>query len=162
MPRRILSLIRNLFRKQAIDKALDDEIRSSVEVLTQEKMNQGLSQQEARREALIELGGIEQVKDKVREARAGRILEDLARDFRFGFRTLMKSPGTLTLTVLTLALGLAAVNTIFALVNTVILRPLDFPHSERIFTVSLRLPALGSGPVVANLGEFEALSLIHI
>ena len=119
-------------------------------------MNQGLSQQEARREALIELGGIEQVKDKVREARAGRILEDLARDFRFGFRTLMKSPGTLTLTVLTLALGLAAVNTIFALVNTVILRPLDFPHSERIFTVSLRLPALGSGPVVANLGEFEA------
>ena len=156
MPRRILSLIRNPFRKQAVDKALDDEIRFSMEVLTQEKVNQGLSPQEARREALIELGGIEQVKDEVRAARAGRILEDLARDFRVGFRTLMKSPGTLTLTVLTLALGLAAVNTIFALVNTVILRPLDFPHSERIFTVSLRLPALGSGPVVANLGEFEA------
>lgn len=156
MPRRILSLIRNLLRKQAVEKELDDEIRFSVEALTYEKTNQGLSEAEARREALIEIGGVEQVKEKVRAARAGRILEDLARDFRFAFRTLMKSPGTLALTVLTLALGLASVNTIFALVNTIILRPLDFPHSERIFTVSLRLPALGSGPVVANLGEFEA------
>jgi putative ABC transport system permease protein len=156
MPRRILSFFRNLLLKQAVEKALDDEIGFSVEALTQEKMNQGLSQPEARRKALIELGGVEQVKEKVRAARAGRMVENFARDVRFGFRSLIKSPGTLALTVLTLALGLAAVNTIFALVNTVILRPLDFPHSERIFTVSLRLPALASGPVVANLGEFEA------
>jgi predicted permease len=156
MPRRILSLIRNLLHKQAVEKDLDDEISFSLEALTQEKMDQGLSQPAARRQALIELGGVEQVKQDVRSARTGRTLEDLGRDFRFGFRIQIKSPGTLALTMLTLALGLAAVNTIFALVNTVILRPLDFPHSERIFTVSLRLPALGSGPVVANFGEFEA------
>jgi hypothetical protein len=58
MPKRILSLFRNLFRKRAIEQVLDDELRSSVEALTQEKINQGLSQSVARREALIEIGGI--------------------------------------------------------------------------------------------------------
>jgi hypothetical protein len=62
MPKRILSLFRNLFREQAVERALDDELRSSVEILTQEKMKQGLSHSAARREALMELGGLEQVK----------------------------------------------------------------------------------------------------
>ena len=60
MPRRILSLFRNLFRKRDIEQALDDELRSTLEALTQEKIEQGLSQATARREALIEIGGIEQ------------------------------------------------------------------------------------------------------
>ena len=73
MIRRLLSFFRNLFRKRAIEQALDDDLQSSVEVLTQEKMQQGLSQAVARREALIEIGGIEQVKEGVRAARAGRL-----------------------------------------------------------------------------------------
>jgi predicted permease len=74
---------------------------------------------------------------------------------KYGLRMLAKNPGFTAVAVLTLALGLAAVNTIFAVVETVLLRPLDFPHSERIVTVSQNLPALGSGPSVANLGEFQ-------
>ena len=79
MPKRILSLFRNLFRKRAIEQALDDELRSTLEVLTQEKIEQGLSQAVARREALIEIGGIEQVKERVRAVRAGHFVEDLVR-----------------------------------------------------------------------------------
>ena len=79
----------------------------------------------------------------------------LIQDLRFGLRMLAKNPGFTTVAMLTLALGLAAVNTIFAVVETVLLRPLDFPHSQRIVTVSQNLPALGSGPSVANLGEFQ-------
>jgi putative ABC transport system permease protein len=82
-------------------------------------------------------------------------MNTLFQDLRYGLRMLAKSPGFTAVAVLTLALGLAAVNTIFAVVETVLLRPLDFPHSERIFTVSQNLPALGSGPSVANLGEFQ-------
>ena len=62
MPRRIVSLFRNLLRKHAVEQALDDELQSSVEILTEEKMRGGLSRSVALRQARIELGGVEQVK----------------------------------------------------------------------------------------------------
>src|SRR5215472_2393799 len=135
MLKRILSLFRNLFREQAVERALDDELRSSVEILTQEKMKQGLSHSAARREALMELGGLEQVKEEVRAAQAGRILEDFARDVRFAFRTLAKSPGFTAVVVLTLALGIGANTAIFSVVNTVLLRPLPFAASNQLVSV---------------------------
>src|SRR5256884_7154888 len=75
MPGRIASFFRNLLRKRAIEQALDDELKSAVELLTQEKMKQGLSHPEARRQAVIELGGVEQVKEEVRAIRSGMFLE---------------------------------------------------------------------------------------
>ena len=71
MPGRIVYLFRNLLRKRTVEQALDDELRSSVEILTEEKMKEGLSRSAARREALIELGGLEQVKEEVRAIRVG-------------------------------------------------------------------------------------------
>jgi hypothetical protein len=84
MPKRILSLFRNLFRKRDVEQALDDELGSTLEALTQEKIEQGLSQAAARREAPIEISGIEQVKERVR---AGHFVEDVARDIRYALRT---------------------------------------------------------------------------
>jgi putative ABC transport system permease protein len=136
MPRRILSLFRNLFRKRAVEQELDEELRSSVEVLTQEKMKQGLSQSLARREALMELGGIEQVKEEVRAARAGRILEDFARDVRFAFRTLARSPGFAAAAVLTLALGIGANTAIFSIVDWLTLRLPPVTKPEQLATLT--------------------------
>lgn len=117
MPSRIVSFFRNLLRKNTVEQALDDELQSSVELLEEEKMKQGFSPSEARRQALIELGGIEQVKEEVRAARIGRLLEDFAKDVRYAFRTLAKSPGFTAVIVISVALGIAANATVFSVAN---------------------------------------------
>ena len=82
-------------------------------------------------------------------------MSTLFQDLKFGLRMLAKNPGFTAVAVLTLALGLAAVSTIFAVVETVLLRPLDYPQSERIFSVSQALPGIGPGPTVVTLREFQ-------
>ena len=147
MSKRILSLFRNLFRKRAIEQALDDELRSSLEALTQEKMKQGLLQSAARREALMEIGGIEQVKEGVRAARAGHVVEDLARDIRYSLRQLRRNPGFAAAAVLTLALGIGANTAIFSVVNGVLISPLPFQNADRIVSVFEDMPDFAEGSI---------------
>ena len=133
MASRITSLFRNLLSKHTVEQALDDELRSSVEILTEEeKMKEGLSQSEARRQALIELGGVEQVKEEVRAVRSGRFLEDFAKDLRFAFRTLAKSPGFTAVAVLTLSLGIGANTAIFTIVYDFVFGPRPFPDQAQV------------------------------
>jgi len=121
MPRRILSLFRNLLRKHTVEQALDHELRSSVEILMEEKMKDGLSRSVALRQALIELGGVEQVKEEVRAIRVGNSLENFTRDLRLAFRTLANAPSFTAVVILTLALGIGANATIFAMVSRFVL-----------------------------------------
>jgi putative ABC transport system permease protein len=142
MPKRILSLFRNLFRKRAIERALDDELCSSLEALTQEKVKQGLSQLVARREALMEIGGVEQVKEEVRAVRAGRFVEDLARDIRHSLRQLRRNPSFTAVAALTLALGIGATTAIFSVINGVVLQPLPYSQPGQLVEVGLDLPGI--------------------
>ena len=102
MPRRIATFFRNVLRKRAVEQALDDELQSAVELLTQEKMKNGLSHPDARRQALIELGGVEQVKEEVRAIRLGMFLDTFAQDIRYGLRTMRSAPALTFVAIITL------------------------------------------------------------
>jgi hypothetical protein len=127
-----VNLFRDLFRKRAIEQALDDELRFSVELLTQEKINDGFPPSAARRQALMEIGGVEQVKEEVRAIWAGRLLEDFAKDVRFALRTLAKSLGFTAVAVLTLSLGFGANTAIFSIVYDFIFSPRPYPHEAQV------------------------------
>src|SRR5262249_54271100 len=146
MPRfvsRILALCRNLFRRTAVEQELSDELAQAFEFLVETKIRDGASTLEARRLAAIELGGVEQLKEEIREFRAGYNLEGLLRDVRFGLRMLLKTPGFTAIAIIALALGVGANTAIFSLVNGVLLRPLPFPDAERIIYFEGKNPAAG-------------------
>src|ERR1043166_9869570 len=90
---RTAALFRNLFRRAAVEQELSDELAQAFEFLVETKIRDGASTSEARRLAAIELGGVEQLKEEIREFRAGYNLEGLFRDVRFGLRMLLKTPG---------------------------------------------------------------------
>src|ERR1700687_3107684 len=132
---RLASLRRNLFTRPRVEQDLDDELRAYLDQLTGEKRRAGMEEVEARRAARIELGGMQQVKDEVRQVRTGQMFEEFLRDLRYGIRTLRKNPAFTVVAVLALALGIGVNTAMFSVAYGILLRPLPYGDADRVAVV---------------------------
>lgn len=146
---------RNLFHKTRLNQELDEEVRAYVEMLAEEKIGRGMDAAEARRTALIEVGGIEQVKEEVRDVRMGAVVETLWQDLRYGLRMLFKQKAFTLVAVMTLALGIGASTAIFSAVNPILFEPLPYPHAERVMMIWDFGP--GGSPLYTTFGTYREL-----
>jgi putative ABC transport system permease protein len=132
---RIRSFMQNIFSARRVDADLEQEVQSHLEMLREANLRAGMSEDEAQRAARIELGGMQQVKEQVREERMGSWLLSVISDCRFGLRQLRKIPAFTTVAVLTLALGMGATTAIFSAVNPILFKSLPYPRADRVVSV---------------------------
>ena len=125
-------LWRNVARKSTVESDLDAEVRSYREMLEDEKRASGADPRTARREALLELGGADQIKEEVRDVRLGATLDAIASELRQSLRGLRRNAGLTVLAIGMLALGMGAGTVVFSIFYSALLRPLPFRDSERV------------------------------
>jgi predicted permease len=124
--------LRSLFRRRQVDRELDEELQYHLERKIEERVARGLTPEEARYAALRDMQGIEQRKEECRDMRGMNGIDNLFQDLRYGCRMLAKNRGFAAVAILTLALGIGANTAMFTVVNSVLLRPLDYPEPDRI------------------------------
>lgn len=128
--------LRNLLSLHRVESDLDQEIQSHLEMLTEENLRAGMNDSEAQRAARIELGGIEQLKEHVREERVGNWLHSVYADCRFALRQLRKSPAFTAVAIFTLALGIGATTAIFSLLDPLLLQKLPVRNPDKLVWVN--------------------------
>ena len=156
---RLRGLWNNVFCRNQLDRDLDEELCSYAELVAAEKMRAGVPPEEAYRAARLEVGGAEQIKQGVRDIRAGALLDRLAQDIRCGVRTLSRDPGFCLVAVTTLALGIGANTAMFSLLDQIVLRLLPVKEPERLVIVAERGNFYGDsyGPNTLSWPMFEDL-----
>jgi putative ABC transport system permease protein len=156
--RRLTHLFEYLFRRRRLEDDLDEELRSSFEMIVDRFVARGMTQAEARRAARIEFEGLEQVKEKVRDGLAGSAVQTFLQDVRYAWRGLRRRPSFAFIAVVTLALGIGVNTAIFSVFYGVLLHPLPYRQPARLVRIWASYRDAGyarapfSGPM---LGEIE-------
>ncbi len=123
---------KSLFRKRALDAQLDSELRFHIEKLTNDNIAAGMTPEEAGRQAVMEFGGREQIKEELRDVYRVRVIESTLANFKSAFRFIRKSPSFSLAVILTLALGIGANSAVFSAIDAILLRPLPFPNGDQL------------------------------
>jgi predicted permease len=147
---------KRLWRRRQLEAQLEKELSFHLEQHISQLVANGSSPDEARRQARLAFGGPEQVKEKCRDARGTRWLEDLLQDTHYALRTIRQKPGFTLVALLILSLGIGATTVMFAVINSVLLRPLAYPEPDRLVTLRGSTEQLGEFWGFSNLDFSDA------
>jgi len=171
MWKRLRKRFRPITSRSAFEDGMSEEMRFHMEQFAEDLVARGVSREEAARLARIEFGSLQNTKSDCREARGVQLFDELARELRYAARSLRKTPGFTITALLTLGICLAANLTIFAVMDSILLRSLPFPEANRLVTMYNSYPKAGvdrDGSSVTNYYErrgkilaFASLSLYH-
>jgi len=139
-----------LARRSKSEASLDGELEFHLRMEIEENLSRGMGPEEARRHALIALGGLDQTKEACRETRGIKWLDEFRQDLSFGIRILKKKPGFAAMIVMVLALGIGANTALYSILNTIFFKPLPYPEAERLVLLGEAPPHQGQTGAVGR------------
>jgi putative ABC transport system permease protein len=151
---KLKAALRALLRRTQAESELDEELRYHIERQTEQNIRLGMTPEEASRAARKAFGGVEQAKERSRDARGLRWLEELWQDLRYGARSLLRNPAFSITAISILAIGIGANTAIFSIVYAVIIRPLPYAESGRLVMIEEDWPAKGLQDIDSSLPDF--------
>ena len=162
--KRLGSWLRATVRRSRLERDMDAELQFHLDERAAHFVRNGMPPPEALRRARIEFGGLEEVKEEGREARGVHLADELAKDLRYGFRVLRRSPGFAVVAILTLGIGIGANTAIFSVVNAVLLRPLPMQDPARMVYLQEKWQDEFPGLSVGNFLDVrnQSNSFVHL
>ena len=152
--RTFLLRLRGVFGKGARDREMQEELASHVQMHIEDNVRAGMALEEARRQALLKLGGVEQTKEAVRDQQSLPLLESLLQDTRYALRLLKRSPGFTIVAVVTLGMAIGANTATYSASNTYLRNPVSFPELDRLVAVLNQAPGQREGWTEVTPGDF--------